>query len=159
MMYGSVIISAAVALVTEPLQVFLIWQMVGSSHIKPLASLWNSRRHCLIWIVRLDNFTTGQCSLPDDMPTQAGIMSWLRCLQFWAQRPNSKSIIIIIMPGKKHIVEKNILSSAKVQHQQRPDNLDLWVAVWVIFPSSLKGKTLKRAGMPFTARCTALGEL
>src|SRR5699024_4050256 len=159
MMYGSVIISAAVALVTEPLQVFLTWQMVGSSQIKPRASLWNSLRHCLIWIVRLDNFTTGQCSLPEDMLTRAGIMLWIRYWQFWAQKPNSKSIIIIIMPGKKHIVEKNILSSAKVQHQQRPDNLDLWVAVWVIFPSSFKGRTLKRAGMPFTVQCTALVEL
>src|SRR5699024_9281010 len=105
MMYGSVIISAAVALVTEPLQVFLIWQMVGSSQIKPLASLWNSRRHCLIWIVRLDNFTTGQCSLPDDMPTQAGIMSWIRCLQFWAQRHDSEKINVIILFVGNWIVE------------------------------------------------------
>src|SRR5699024_3949274 len=129
--------------------------MVGSSQIKPPASLWNSRRHCLISIVRLDNFTTGQCSSRESMPTQAGIMSWIRYWQFWAQKPNSKSIIIIIMPGKKHMVEKNILSSATARHRQRPDNSDLWVAVWVIFPLSCKGKIQKKAGMPFTVQCTA----
>src|SRR5699024_4773868 len=56
----------------RPVTGFLNLENGGRCSEKPLASLWNSRRHCLIWIVRLDNFTTGQCSLPDDMPTQAG---------------------------------------------------------------------------------------